>query len=118
MIELVESSEIESETFKLLLRRNKFNINSLGLLQIPFGYAPVSMREHHAFIIVSISEELTWKYGIRGIAEKSKTGIDYFYRTRTRKRIDDSMKVQLEGLEDIQDEENFTHEVKVANQDL
>ena len=117
-VELQESPEIEPETFKLLLRRTKFTISPLAILQIPFGYSPVSMREHHAIIIVSITEELTWRYTVRGIAEKGKAGVDYYFRTRARQKIEKELNIFLMGIEDMVQEENFEHELVIPNQDL
>ena len=71
------------------------------------------MREHHAVIIVSITEELTWRYTVRGIAEKGKTGIDHFFRVRARQKMEKELKIYLTGIEDMVQEENFEHELVI-----
>lgn len=42
--------------FALLLKRNKFNIGPMGILQIPFSFSPTSMTETHSIITVSMSK--------------------------------------------------------------
>ena len=46
----------EDKIFSLLLKRNKFNIGPLGVLQIPYSFSPVTMTESKATIFVSMSK--------------------------------------------------------------
>jgi hypothetical protein len=75
----------EDKIFSLLLKRNKFNIGPLGILQIPYSFSPETMTESKATIVVSMSKQLVWKYPLRGIAESASTTIDYYFRTRSRR---------------------------------
>jgi hypothetical protein len=63
----------DNKIFALLLKRNKFNIGPLGILQIPYSFAPQTMTESTATIVVSMSKQLVWKYPLRGIAESAST---------------------------------------------
>ena len=45
----------EGKIFSLLLKRNKFNIGPLGILQIPYSFSPETMTETKATIVVSLS---------------------------------------------------------------
>lgn len=38
--------------FSLLLKRNKFNIGPLGILQIPYSFSPYTMIESKATIVI------------------------------------------------------------------
>lgn len=46
----------DSKIFSLLLKRNKFNIGPLGILQIPYSFSPDTMTESKAVIVVSMSK--------------------------------------------------------------
>lgn len=61
----------DSKIFSLLLKRNKFNVGPLGILQIPYSFSPDTMTESKAIIVVSMSKQLVWKYPLRGIAESA-----------------------------------------------
>ena len=87
----------EDKIFSLLLKRNKFNIGPLGILQIPYSFSPETMTESKATIVVSMSKQLVWKYPLRGIAESASTTIDYFFRTRSRRPFQDTLKINLPG---------------------
>ena len=42
----------ENKIFSMLLKRNKFNMGPLGVLQIPYSFSPETMTESKAVIIV------------------------------------------------------------------
>ena len=46
----------DTKIFALLLKRNKFTIGPLGILQIPYSFAPATMTESTATIVVSMSK--------------------------------------------------------------
>ena len=101
--------------FTLLLKRNKFNIGPMGILQIPYSFSPQTMTETKATIIVNMSKTLIWKYPIRGIAESASTSIDFHFKTKSRKPLKESIKIRLPGFEDLAPDDVFTHEVNVLN---
>jgi len=71
----------DSRIFALLLKRSKFNIGPLGILQIPYSFSPQTMTESKATIIISMSKQLVWRYPLKGIAESASTIIDYHFKT-------------------------------------
>jgi len=105
----------EDKIFSLLLKRNKFNIGPLGILQIPYSFSPVTMTESKATIVVSMSKQLVWKYPIRGIAESVSNTIDYYFKTRARRPFNETLKINLPGFARTNGEETFTYEINVAN---
>jgi len=46
----------DSKIFSLLLKRNKFNVGPLGVLQVPYSFSPDTMTESKAIIVVSMSK--------------------------------------------------------------
>jgi len=46
----------DNKIFSLLLKRNKFNIGPLAILQIPYSFNPQTMTESKATIIISMSK--------------------------------------------------------------
>ena len=114
------SINVELETddeyiFTLLLKRKKFNIGPMGLMQIPYSFSPQTMSETKATIVVSMSKTLVWRYPIRGIAESASTTLDFHFKTRSRKPLKESIKIRLPGFEDLSDEDIFTYEINVLN---
>jgi len=46
----------DSKIFSLLLKRNKFNVGPLGVLQVPYSFSPDTMTESKAIIVISMSK--------------------------------------------------------------
>lgn len=46
----------DTKIFSLLLKRNKFTIGPLGILQIPYSFSPQIMTESQATIVVQMSK--------------------------------------------------------------
>ena len=105
----------EGKIFSLLLKRNKFNIGPLGILQIPYSFSPETMTESKATIVVSMSKQLVWKYPIRGIAESASTTIDYYFRTRSRRPFQETLNITLPGFTYANGDDTFSYEINVAN---
>ena len=101
--------------FTLLLKRTKFNIGPLGILQIPYSFQPQSMTETKSQIIVSMSKQLVWKYPIRGIAESVSQQIDFNFKKKSRQQLRELIKIKLPGLEDVSQDEVYTYELNVLS---
>ena len=95
------SLETDDNSIFTLLKRNKFNIGPMGILQIPYSFSPQTMTETKATIIVTMSKTLVWKYPIRGISESASTSIDFHFKTKSRKPLKESIKIRLPGFEDL-----------------
>jgi len=52
----IEMESDDNKIFALLLKRSKFNIGPLGILQIPYSFSPQTMTESKATIIISMSK--------------------------------------------------------------
>ena len=105
----------DTKIFSLLLKRNKFSIGPLGILQIPYSFSPQTMTESKAIIVVSMSKQLVWKYPLRGIAESASTQIDYHFKTRARKPHDETLRIVLPGFQELSLEDSFSFELNVLN---
>lgn len=103
----------DAKIFSLLLKRNKFNIGPLAILQIPYSFSPQTMTESKATIVISMSKQLVWRYPLRGIAESASTQIDYHFKTRARKPIEENILINLPGVEEISSDDSFRYEINV-----
>lgn len=106
------------EVFNILVKRNKFNIGPLGMLLIPVSFQPVSMEEALATLTVSITEDLAWRFPIRGITENASQNKDFSYKTKCRNTIEQTLSIVLNDLQELSEEENFTHEIRVPNKEF
>jgi len=103
----------DTKIFSLLLKRNKFTIGPLGILQIPYSFSPQIMTESQATIVVQMSKQLVWKYPLKGIAESASTSIDYYFKTRARKPLEENLRIQLPGFQDLNPRDTFTYSLNV-----
>ena len=116
-VNVTVSLESEDDVFQLLVRRNKFSVGPLGFLMIPVAYQPFSMQEHSAIVSVGITDELVWKYPLRGVTENTSTHIDYHFKAKCRTSFGHTLKILLDELTELNQEENFSHEMKVVDPD-
>ena len=73
------------------------------------------MTESKATIVISMSKQLVWRYPLRGIAESASTQIDYHFKTRARKPIEENIEINLPGFEEVTSDDTFRYEVNVQN---
>jgi hypothetical protein len=88
------------------------------MLLIPVSFQPVSMEEALATLVVSITDDLAWRFPIRGITENSSQQRDFNYKTKCRNTIEQPLSIVLHDLEDLPEEENFTHEIRVPSKEF
>jgi len=103
----------DKKIFALLLKRNKFNIGPLGNLQIPYSFSPDTMTNSSATIVVKMTQQLQWKYPLRGIAESTSNVIDFHFKTRSRKPLEEKFEIRLPGFQELEYEDTFRYEVNV-----
>ena len=96
-----------------MLKRNKFNIGPLGNLQIPYSFSPDTMTNSSATIVVKMTQQLQWKYPLRGIAESTSNVIDFHFKTRSRKPLEEKFEIRLPGFQELEYEDTFRYEVNV-----
>ena len=76
------------------------------------------MLEHRGYLVVSITEDLTWKYPLRGITEKPSAHVDFMFKTKCRTSLEKNIEVFLTDLQYLAEEENFSHEIRVPSYEL
>jgi len=103
----------DNKIFSLLLKRNKFNIGPLATLQIPYSFSPNTMTESKATIVISMSKQLVWRYPLRGIAESASTAIDFHFKTKSRKPLEENIQVSLPGIEEVSNNDTFRYEMNI-----
>jgi len=106
------------EVFQLLLRRSKFAVGPMGLLMVPVAFKPQNMEELSAAVLISASEELTWRFPLRGITERPSHTVDFVFKTKCRASLEKEIEISLPDLISLPEEENFTHELQVQNPTL
>jgi hypothetical protein len=104
--------------FLLLLKKNKFMVSPLGHLLIPVAFQPETMDEHEATVIVKISEDLKWVFPVRGITERASDRVDFNFKTKCRNVIEKTISVTLDGLENLVEDENFTHTIAIPEPEM
>ena len=52
---------------------------------------------------------------MRGIAESASSVVDYHFKTKARKPIEETLKINLPGFEDLTYEDTFRYEINVQN---
>jgi hypothetical protein len=53
-----------------------------------------------------------------GIAESASSQIDYYFKTRARKPLDEMLRIQLPGFTDMISNESFSYSVNVQSAQL
>jgi hypothetical protein len=101
--------------FLLLLKKTKFMIPALGHLLIPVAFQPETMEEHEAMVLVKITEDLKWMFPIRGITERASEKIDFTFKVKARNLLEQNIQIQLDGLENLLEDENFTHTIAIPD---
>jgi len=111
-------AELKCETndsqaaFKLITKKDKFTVESLsnflynflGHKQIPFTFSPSKLTKYYAEIIVYLNRNLFWTFPIIGITEVKSSGVDYYFKTKSKKMLDGKIVVNFNNGEDIENE--------------
>ena len=63
-----------------------------------------------------MSKQLVWKYPLRGIAESASNQIDFYFRTKARRPFEDTLKINLPGFNQVQDDDKFNFEINVLTE--
>lgn len=73
------------------------------------------MTESKATIVISMSKQLVWRYPLRGIAESASTAIDYHFKAKCRKPLEETLAIALPGFEQVSASDTFRFEMNVLN---
>lgn len=88
--------DVESEyAFKVLRRQPSVTIGKLSTVQIPVAFTPPAMRNYNADMLVTLGEELTWHYPIRGVAEITPADRVVRLRCKARQPFDQVVELNL-----------------------
>jgi hypothetical protein len=71
------------------------------------------MTESKALIIISMDKQLVWRYPLKGIAESASSIVDYHFKTKARKAIDETIEIALPGFEELMPDDEFRYEINV-----
>jgi hypothetical protein len=114
----LEADEKSKQVFDLLMKKQKLQIAPQGVLQIPFSFLPRDISDYKAEIIVMMNEKINWRYPIVGITEASSSTIDYNFKTTCRQSVEKEITFSLQGVTDIEDGEQFHHELNVFSKEF
>ena len=86
------------DSFSLFGKKNKYQLDPLGLLVIPFTFKPSILAKYSANLFVYINKNLFWKYPIEGITEIKSKGIDYHFKTKSKVIFETKIYLDLSNL--------------------
>jgi len=86
------------DSFSLFGKKNKYQLEPLGLLVIPFTFKPLILTRYSANLFVNINKNLFWKYPIEGITEVKSKGIDFHFKTKSKVMFETKIYLDLSNL--------------------
>lgn len=103
-------------TFRLMLKNNKIVVDPGKSTFINFSFAPSKLITYKAEMIVYISKNLFWRYPIEGITEVRSKGIDYIFRTKAKKSLENKVVIDLTDVPDSVNIEDLEMTKKVKEE--
>lgn len=104
-------------TFGLLNKKDKYPVEPLRNLLIPFTFSPQKLTKYYADIYVYISKTLFWRYPIEGITEVKSKGIDYVFKTKAKKMLEQKVHLDLSNLPNTDiNREDFSFLMKIKEE--
>ena len=86
------------ESFSLFGKKNKYHLEPLGLLIIPFTFKPLILTKYSANLIIYMNKTIFWKYPIEGITEIKSKGIDFYFKTKSKILFETKIFLDLSNL--------------------
>jgi hypothetical protein len=86
------------DSFSLINKKTKYPLDSGRMLVIPFTFRPQVLAKYSADIFVYISKTLFWRYPIEGITEVKSKGIDYTFKTKSKKMFETKIYLDISNL--------------------
>ena len=86
------------DSFSLVNKKTKFPLEPSRMLVIPFTFNPQTLTKYSAYLYVYISKTLFWKYPIEGITEVKSKGIDYTFKTKSKKMFETKIYLDISNL--------------------
>ena len=105
-------------TFKLMLKKEKYSIKAFGVLQIPFSFGPQSLTKYFAEIIVSISntKSIFWKFPIEGVTEVKSKDINFIFKTKAKKLYDKEIVLTLTNMPEDMKNDTFQYSINIKEE--
>lgn len=82
-------------TFRLMLKNNRVILDSYKTIFLNYSFSPTKLTKYNAELIVYISKTLFWKYPVEGITEVRSKGIDYVFKTKSKKCLENKVVIDL-----------------------
>ena len=115
----IDLNDIQHEdTFKLMIKKEKkFIIESFRILQIPFTFAPKKLTKYLAHIKIMLTKSLFWTFPIEGITEVKSKGIDFVFKTKSKKMFETKINLDLTSLPDLDlEKQNFSFSLRTKEE--
>ncbi len=107
----LEGSEEDKKVFEILLKKTKFTVGGLNVIQIPISFLPRAINDYFIEVVVMMNEKISWRYPLKGVTESFSTSSDFYVRTKCRVKHESELKINLPGNLNVSDEEFYTLEL-------
>ena len=105
------------EAFNLVGKKFKIQIEPLALLVIPFTFKPMILTKYSANLYIKYKPNLIWDYPIEGITEIKSKGIDFHFKTQSKKLYENIIYLDLSSLpEDNIDFSDFAYVLNILEE--
>ena len=104
--------------FKILLKKNRLNVNGLSYLQIPISFLPRTINDYHAEVVVAMNEKIKWRYPIKGVTESYSSTSDFSLKTKCRVKCEQDLVISLPGNPSINPEDVYSLELTNVPKDF
>ena len=105
------------EAFNLVGKKYKIQIEPLALLVIPFTFKPMILTKYSANLYIKYKPNLIWDYPIEGITEIKSKGIDFHFKTQSKKLYENIIYLDLSSLpEDNIDFSDFAYVLNILEE--
>ena len=107
--------------FSLFSKKNKFQIDSLSMVVVPFTFKPSILTKYSANLYVKYNkkenEYIIWDYPIEGITEIKSEGIDYTFKTKAKTLYENIIYLDISSLqENIIDFSDFAYVLNIPEE--
>jgi hypothetical protein len=103
-------------TFRLLSKKDKYPLDPFKPLNIAFTFSPQKLTKYSADIYIHASKSLFWRFPIEGITEVKSKGVDYTFKTKAKKTLEEKILLDLSNLPEGETDETFTFQQKIKEE--
>ena len=107
-------------TFRIMLKkRDKYSIEPFRVLQIPFSFGPQKLTKYFGelYVYIAHSRSIFWVFPIEGVTEVKSKEIDFTFKTKSKKLLDQDIILDLTNMpdEDV-GKESFTVNLRMKEE--